>query len=139
MPPPDTRRLEKSFGLSKSANRLPIATEATVNKEMWSLLWSHKKGFLIVALLQLLTTSAALIPPRAFGNLLESLKLNPDAVDVNRTVVIVSIALILQSTFVYFTKVRASILGEFVLSALRERFVARVVELPPSVVERGRR
>jgi ABC-type multidrug transport system fused ATPase/permease subunit len=136
-PPPDTHRLEKTFGLSKSANRLPIATEATVNKEMWSLLWSHKKGFLIVALLQLLTTSAALIPPRAFGNLLESLKLNPDAVDVNRTVVIVSIALILQATFVYFTKVRASILGEFVLSALRERFVARVVELPPSVVERA--
>jgi ABC-type multidrug transport system fused ATPase/permease subunit len=136
-PPPDTQRLEKSFGLSKSANRLPIATETTVNKEMWSLLWSHKKGFLIVALLQLLTTSAALIPPRAFGNLLESLKLNPDAVEVNRTVVIVSIALILQATFVYFTKVRASILGEFVLSALRERFVARVVELPPSVVERA--
>jgi ABC-type multidrug transport system fused ATPase/permease subunit len=104
---------------------------------MWSLLWSHKRGFLIVALLQLLTTSAALIPPRAFGNLLESLKLNPDAVEVNRTVVIVSIALILQATFVYFTKVRASILGEFVLSALRERFVARVVELPPSVVERA--
>ena len=136
-PPPDTRRLEKSFGLSKSANRLPIATEATVNKEMWSLLWSHKKGFLIVALLQLLTTSAALIPPRAFGDLLESLKLNPDSVEVNRTVVIVSVALILQATFVYFTKVRASILGEFVLSALRERFVARVVELPPSVVERA--
>ena len=136
-PPQDTKRLDKAFGLGKSANRLPIATEATVNKEMWSLLWSHKRGFLLVALLQLLTTSAALIPPRAFGNLLETLKRNPDAVDINRTVVIVSAALILQATFVYFTKVRASILGEFVLSALRERFVARVVELPPNVVERA--
>ncbi|MFM8752765.1 MAG: ABC transporter transmembrane domain-containing protein, partial [Actinomycetota bacterium] len=136
-PPKDTKRLDKAFGLSKSANRLPIATEATVNKEMWSLLWSHKRGFLLVALLQLLTTSAALIPPRAFGNLLDTLKRNPDAVNINRTVVIVSAALILQATFVYFTKVRASILGEFVLSALRERFVARVVELPPSVVERA--
>ena len=136
-PPQDTKRLDKAFGLGKSANRLPIATEATVNKEMWSLLWSHKRGFLLVALLQLLTTSAALIPPRAFGNLLDTLKRNPDAVDINRTVVIVSAALILQATFVYFTKVRASILGEFVLSALRERFVARVVELPPNVVERA--
>ena len=136
-PPRDTKRLDKAFGLGKSANRLPIATEATVNKEMWSLLWSHKRGFMLVALLQLLTTSAALIPPRAFGNLLETLKQNPDAVNINRTVVIVSAALILQATFVYFTKVRASILGEFVLSALRERFVARVVELPPNVVERA--
>jgi ABC-type multidrug transport system fused ATPase/permease subunit len=137
VPPTDTKRLDKAFGLSKSANRLPIATEATVNKEMWSLLWSHKRGFLLVALLQLLTTAAALIPPRAFGNLLDTLKRNPDAVNINRTVVIVSAALILQATFVYFTKVRASILGEFVLSALRERFVARVVELPPNVVERA--
>jgi ABC-type multidrug transport system fused ATPase/permease subunit len=136
-PPRDAERLDKAFGLSRSANRLPIATEATVNKEMWSLLWSHKSGFLVVALLQLLTTSAALIPPRAFGNLLEALKVNPDAVEINRTVIIVSVALILQATCVYFTKVRASILGEFVLSALRERFVARVVELPPSVVERA--
>ena len=136
-PPLDTDRLEKSFGLNKSANRLPIATESTVNKEIWSLLWSHKRGFLLVALLQLLTTSAALIPPRAFGNLLDTLKKNPEAVDIARTVAIVSAALVLQATFVYFTKVRASILGEFVLSSLRERFVARVVELPPNIVERA--
>ncbi len=136
-PPADTTRLDKAFGLTKSANRLPIASEATVNKEMWSLLRSHKRGFFWVAFLQLLTTSAALIPPRAFGELLEELKKTPDAVDVKQTVYIVIAALVLQSTFVYFTKVRASILGEFVLSALRERFVTRVVELPPNVVERA--
>lgn len=136
-PPADTSRLDKAFGLAISANRLPIASEATVNKEMWSLLKSHKRGFFWVAFLQLLTTSAALIPPRAFGELLEELKINPDAVDVRQTVYIVVAALVLQSTFVYFTRVRASILGEFVLSALRERFVTRVVELPPNVVERA--
>ena len=136
-PPKDTSRLEKSFGLEKSANRLPIASEATVNSHMWNLLWSHKGGFLWVAVLQLLTTSAALIPPRAFGGLLEDLKNRPDATQVKNTVYIVIAALLLQSIFVYFTKVRASILGEFVLSALRERFVSRVVELPPNVVERA--
>jgi ABC-type multidrug transport system fused ATPase/permease subunit len=104
---------------------------------MWSLLKSHKRGFFWVAFLQLLTTSAALIPPRAFGELLEELKINPNSVDVRQTVYIVIAALVLQSTFVYFTRVRASILGEFVLSALRERFVTRVVELPPNVVERA--
>lgn len=136
-PPADTTRLAKDFGLTKSANRLPIASENTVNKQMWSLLWSHKKGFLWVALLQLLTTGAALIPPRAFGGLLEELKDRPDATAVKNTVYIVIAALVLQSIFVYFTKVRASILGEFVLSSLRERFVTRVIELPPNVVERA--
>ncbi|MEN9305910.1 MAG: hypothetical protein RLY76_1178 [Actinomycetota bacterium] len=136
-PPADTSRLDKAFGLTKSANRLPIASESTVNHQMWSLLWSHKKGFFAVAFLQLLTTGAALIPPRAFGGLLEDLKNKPDATAVTRTVYIVIAALILQSIFVYFTKVKASVLGEFVLSSLRERFVNRVVELPPNVVERA--
>jgi ABC-type multidrug transport system fused ATPase/permease subunit len=136
-PPVDTTRLEKSFGLAKSANRLPIASEATVNSHMWNLLWSHKQGFFWVAFLQLLTTAAALIPPRAFGGMLEDLKNQPDATQVTKTVYIVVIALVLQAIFVYFTKVKAAVLGEFVLSTLRERFVTRVVELPPNVVERA--
>lgn len=136
-PPTDTTRLDKSFGLTKSANRLPIASESTVNKQMWSLLWSHKKGFLWVAVFQLFTTAAALIPPRAFGGLLQDLKERPDVSAVTRTVYVVIAALVLQAIFVYFTKVRAAVLGEFVLSSLRERFVTRVVELPPNVVERA--
>ncbi len=135
--PSDVTRLEKNFGLAKAANRLPIATEKTVNTEMWALLWSHKKGFFLVAGLQLFTTMAALIPPRAFGNLLDRLKTSPENVAIGRTVVIVIAALVLQTTLVYFTRMRASVLGEFVLSSLRERFVERVVQLPPNVVERA--
>lgn len=136
-PPKDATRLAKDFGLAKSANRLPIASEATVNSHMWNLLWSHKTGFLWVAFLQLLTTGAALIPPRAFGGLLEDLKNGSNSNVVTRTVYIVIAALLLQALFVYFTKVRAAVLGEFVLSSLRERFVTRVTELPPNVVERA--
>ena len=135
-PPTDTKRLPKDFGLTKSANRLPIARAETVNREMWDLLWGHRKGFLSVALLQLVTTAAALIPPRSFGSLLNRLKSGED-IRLSHTVMIVSLALLTQAIFVYSTKVRASVLGEFVLSSLRERFVSRVVELPPNVVERA--
>ena len=135
-PPLDTQRLPKDFGLTKSANRLPIARAETVNREMWDLLWGHRKGFLSVALLQLVTTAAALIPPRSFGSLLNRLKSGED-IRLSHTVMIVSLALLTQAIFVYSTKVRASVLGEFVLSSLRERFVSRVVELPPNVVERA--
>jgi len=129
--PSDVTRLEKNFGLAKAANRLPIATEKTVNTEMWTLLWSHKKGFFLVAGLQLFTTMASLIPPRVFGNLLDRLTTSPEDIAIGRTVAIVIAALVIQTTLVYFTRVRASVLGEFVLSSLRERFVERVVQLPP--------
>ncbi len=135
--PSDVTRLEKNFGLAKAANRLPIATEKTVNTEMRTLLWSHKKGFFLVAGLQLFTTMASLIPPRAFGNLLDRLTTSPEDIALGRTVAIVIAALVLQTTFVYFTRIRASVLGEFVLSSLRERFVERVLQLPPNVVERA--
>lgn len=136
-PPDDAARIEKSFGLERAANRLPIATEKTVNKEMWSLLLANKSGFIWVAIFQLFTTVAALIPPRAFGNLLERLKSDPQNVLLSKTIIIVISALVIQTILVYLTKVRASILGEFVLSSLRERFIERVVELPPNIVERA--
>ena len=136
-PPEDAARIEKGFGLERAANRLPIATERTVNKEMWSLLLANKNGFILVAIFQLFTTIAALIPPRAFGNLLERLKTDPQNVVLSRTIIIVITALVIQTLLVYLTKVRASILGEFVLSSLRERFIERAVQLPPNVVERA--
>lgn len=136
-PPEDAARIAKSFGLERAANRLPIATEQTVNREMWSLLLANKSGFIWVAIFQLFTTVAALIPPRVFGNLLERLKSDPQNVLLSRTIIIVISALVIQTILVYLTKVRASILGEFVLSSLRERFIERVVQLPPNVVERA--
>lgn len=129
-PPEDAARIEKGFGLERAANRLPIATEKTVNKEMWSLLLANKNGFIWVAIFQLFTTIAALIPPRAFGNLLERLKTDPQNVVLSKTIIIVISALVVQTILVYLTKVRASILGEFVLSSLRERFIERAVQLP---------
>ena len=136
-PPEDAARIEKGFGMERAANRLPIATERTVNREMWSLLLANKNGFIWVAIFQLFTTIAALIPPRAFGNLLERLKTDPQNVVLSKTIIIVITALIIQTLLVYLTKVRASILGEFVLSSLRERFIERAVQLPPNVVERA--
>lgn len=136
-PPEDAARIEKGFGMERAANRLPIATERTVNREMWSLLLANKNGFIWVAIFQLFTTIAALIPPRAFGNLLERLKTDPENVVLSKTIIIVITALIIQTLLVYLTKVRASILGEFVLSSLRERFIERAVQLPPNVVERA--
>lgn len=136
-PPPNTERIETNFGFEKSSSRLPIASVKTVNKEMVALISKHGRGFILVAALQLVTVGAALVIPRAFGNLLGQLGKDPHQANLTLTVTVAAIALVVQTIFSYWTKVKASVLGEFVLSSLRERFLERVVELPPNVVERA--
>lgn len=136
-PPKGKRAISKTFGLERSSSRLPIAGPKTVNREMLTLIKKHKGGFFGVALLQLVTVACALVIPRAFGNLLGKLGNDPMDVQITLTVAIAGGALLVQTIFSYWTKVKAAVLGEFVLSSLRERFLEKVVELPPTVVERA--
>ena len=136
-PPSNSARISKDFGFERSSSRLPIASEQTVNKEMIALVSKHRRGFFLVAALQLITVGSALVIPRAFGNLLGELGKNPQRANISLTVAVAAIALVVQTIFSYWTKVKASVLGEFVLSSLRERFLERVVQLPPNVVERA--
>lgn len=136
-PPRRTARIDKDFGLERSSSRLPIASTKTVNGEMLALIRKHLKGFLLVALLQLITVGSALVTPRVFGNLLGALGSHPKHVMMTRAIAIAGTALLIQTIFAYWTRVKASILGEFVLSSLRERFLERVVELPPNIIERA--
>jgi ABC-type multidrug transport system fused ATPase/permease subunit len=136
-PPSHTQKIPKDFGLERSSSRLPIATLKTVNREMYILIKKHRPGFFLVALLQLVTVGSALVIPRAFGNLLGTLARDPKHAQILFTVSIAGGALLIQTFFAYWTRVKAAALGEFILSSLRERFLERVVELPPSVVERA--
>lgn len=136
-PPKHTEKIAKDFGLERSSSRLPIASVMTVNREMMTLLKKHRRGFALVSFLQLITVGCALIIPRAFGNLLGQLGANPKHVHILLTVSVAAAALLVQTIFSYWTHVKAAVLGEFVLSSLRERFLERVVELPPNVVERA--
>ena len=136
-PPRGKRAISKTFGLERSSSRLPIAGVKTVNREMFTLIKRHKGGFFAVALLQLVTVACALVIPRAFGILLGKLGDDPKNVQISLTVAIAGSALLIQTIFSYWTKVKAAVLGEFVLSSLRERFLEKVVELPPAVVERA--
>ena len=75
--------------------------------------------------------------PRVFGNLLGQFGSRSHEVHIKNAIMIAGLALVIQTVFAYWTRVKASVLGEFVLSSLRERFLERVVELPPNVIERA--
>jgi ABC-type multidrug transport system fused ATPase/permease subunit len=136
-PPKKLTRVPKDFGLDKSKARLPIANESTVNNELFTLFKNHISSFVLVVFLTLLTVAAQLVAPRAFGNLLDELKGGGGIEAVQRTVLIIGIALFLQTFFAYFLRTRAAVLGEFILSELRERFIRRAVQLPPDAIERA--
>jgi ABC-type multidrug transport system fused ATPase/permease subunit len=136
-PPTNTARVAKDFGLDRAKARLPIASDETVNKELFTLFSQHKLEFGVVALLQVLTVMAALVAPRAFGNMLEALKDGVGRSAVVTAVILIAVALVIQTVFAYFTRTKAAILGEYVLSSLRERFVQRAVQLPPDAIERA--
>lgn len=136
-PPTGVKRTPQNYGLGIFAKRLPIAPDSTVNREMKILLLKHKFGFLSVAALTVFTVAASLIPPKVFGNFLQTLQNNPEDAQIGRVVLIVGFAILVRTLFTYFTKVRASVLGEFILSSVRERFVERVIELPPNAVEKA--
>lgn len=136
-PPQKLTRVPKDFGLDKSKARLPIASEETVNNELFTLFKNHIWSFVLVVFLTLLTVVAQLVAPRAFGNLLDELKNGGGIEAVQRTVLIIAIALFLQTLFVNFLLTRAAVLGEFILSELRERFIRRAVQLPPDAIERA--
>jgi ABC-type multidrug transport system fused ATPase/permease subunit len=136
-PPSGVKRTQKDYGLGQSANRIPIASESTVNKEMKTIFLKHKLGFFSVAFLTLLTVVASLVPPRVFGNFLQTLQNNPEDAQIGQVIGIVGLAIVIRTIFSYFTNVRASVLGEFILSSVRERFVEKVIEIPPNAAERA--
>ena len=110
-PPSGVKRTDKDYGLGQSANRLPIASESTVNREMKAIFLKHKLGFLSVAFLTLLTVVASLVPPRVFGNFLQTLQNNPEDAQIGQVIGIVGLAIVIRTIFSYFTNVRG--MGEF--------------------------
>ena len=47
------------------------------------------------------------------------------------------VALLVQTVFTRWARIRGAVLGESILADLREDFLTRVVALPPGVVERA--
>lgn len=135
--PAGTERVPKDLGMAASAARLPVASDATVLREMRSILRQNRGAFAIVVLLNAVAVAAQLVMPRVLGTVVEGLATDPDSVAITRSGLTVLVAIIIQTVFSRATQLRASILGEAILANVRERFIRRTVVLPPGVVERA--
>ena len=135
-PPSDTTPVDIDLGLKASAARMPIASTATVRRELRRLATQHRKAFLTVICFHAIGAIAGLVPARILGQLVQGLKSGVmTAHRIDHLALIIAIALVVQTTFTRLTRLRSSVLGESILASLRERFIKRSVILPPSVVE----
>jgi ABC-type multidrug transport system fused ATPase/permease subunit len=120
-----------------AATTLPVAGQDTMRTQIRAMFGRHRGGFLAVIGFNAVAAVAAVVGPQVLGHMVQGLQYGTTAAAVNKAALFFSVALVFQVIFTRLARMRAAILGESILADLRERFIARVVELPPGVVEQA--
>jgi ABC-type multidrug transport system fused ATPase/permease subunit len=128
---------EPFAALNEEAGSLPIATQQQVLQGGRQLLGRHRKGFIALTALNGVAAAASVVGPQVLGSIVEGVGNGETVQFVDKAAAIFLVALLVQSFFTRWARMRASILGEGILADLREAFVSRVVQLPPGIVERA--
>ncbi|MEO8329163.1 MAG: ABC transporter ATP-binding protein [Candidatus Nanopelagicales bacterium] len=117
--------------------RLPVSEPPAVRRHVFVLLRRHRGKFIALIALNAVAALASVIGPQILGDLVEGLDNGITFSYVNKAALIFLFALLVQTLFTFFARMRGAILGEAILADLRENFLTRVVALPPGVVERA--
>jgi ABC-type multidrug transport system fused ATPase/permease subunit len=117
---------------------LPIASNRQVWAETTALLRRHRRQLTGSVALHLVAAVAGLAGPALLGHLVNNVRAGrATSAEVNRMIVILVVALILQTGLTWLAHRTSLILGEHVFAELRERFLEHVTRLPLSTVERA--
>lgn len=116
---------------------LPVAGRATVRARARDLAREHRRALRTCGLLHLLAAAAALVPPRFLGQLVGRLDHGLTRPEVDRTALVLAVAVLAAAVLTRAARYRSFVLGEQVLAELREDFVEGVLALPLGTVERA--
>ncbi|MFJ2577844.1 ABC transporter ATP-binding protein [Kitasatospora aureofaciens] len=119
------------------ATTLPVGSPAAVRAYLRLLARRHRGGFAAVVTLHSVATLAGLVGPWVLGTLVESLATGTVESALAAAVGWYLAALVVQSAFTWWSRMRGAMLGERVLADLREDFLVRSVALPTGVLERA--
>ncbi|HEY3437915.1 MAG TPA: ABC transporter ATP-binding protein [Actinotalea sp.] len=117
--------------------KLPIADPATLRAHTGRLLREHRSGLSTVLTLHTLAAVAGLAGPWLLGRMVDAVARGTTAAVVDRTVLVLVGAVLLQTVLIRYAQQAAMVLGETVFAELREEFIATVTRLPLSTVERA--
>ncbi len=116
---------------------LPVATSAQVWTQTKRLLAEHRRALLVMLALNAFAALAGLAGPRLLGELVGSLQDGTTQGHIDRIAILLAVALLAQSVLTWLARRAGFVLGETVFAGLREGYLARVLSLPLSTVERA--
>ncbi|MDC7335875.1 ABC transporter ATP-binding protein [Streptomyces lydicus] len=116
---------------------LPVGSPATVRRYVAGLIRRHRGEFAVLIAVNAAAVLASMAGPYLLGGVVEKLATGSRDVQLGRTLVLFTVALVIQTVFVRMVRLRGAMLGERMLADLREDFLVRSVALPPGVLERA--
>jgi ABC-type multidrug transport system fused ATPase/permease subunit len=116
---------------------LPVATSAQVRAYAVAIARRHRRALTVVVGLHAAATLAALAGPALLGAIVEAVRQGTTTGHVDRLVLAVLAALVVEVGLVGVARNASYVLGERVLAELREGFLDRVLALPLGTVERA--
>ncbi|HEU4912058.1 MAG TPA: ABC transporter ATP-binding protein, partial [Actinomycetes bacterium] len=120
-----------------SRRTLPVATSAEVRATAKELLARHRRPLTVMLVLNAFAAVAGLVGPRLLGEIVESVRDGSGQGHVDRLALLLAAALSAQTVLTWFARRAGFVLGEAVFARLREGYLARVLSLPLSTVERA--
>ena len=118
--------------------RLPVAGSDTLRRHARLLASRHRAPLAGLVALQSIAAVAALAGPIVLSHIVEGVTDGTATSSaINLAAALFLGALLVQTIFTGMARMRGAVLGEDVLADLREDFVEKSVELPPSIIERA--
>ncbi len=121
----------------RAGTTLPVSGPAQVRRYALELGGRHRRTLAAVVALNSVAAVAGVVGPQILGRLVQDLGAGLTLQDVNKATLIFVVALIVQTVFTGWSRMRAAVFGETVLADLRTDFLERAVALPPGAVERA--
>ena len=120
-----------------SAQTLPVATAAEVREHTRRLLSAYRRPLIVMVGLNAFAATAGLVGPRLLGEIVESVRSGTSRDHIDLLALALAAALLTQTVVTWFARRKAFVLAERVFATLRENYLARVLSLPLSTVERA--
>lgn len=117
--------------------RLPVADSPALRRQTGVLLRRHRRGLALVVTLHILAATAGLAGPWLLGRLVDAVADGTTRSYVDRTIVVLVVAVLAQTVLIRYAQRAAMVLGETVFADLREEFIDTITRLPLSTVERA--
>lgn len=115
---------------------LPVADRRESRRAVVRVIREDVARFLLMLLLNAAAALAGLVSPWLLGQIIDAVEKHAPLATIDRLAITIAAFAVAQFVLVRFATLASSNFGERTQSRVRERFLDRVLELPPAVVER---